>query len=260
MKNFTSLLFSALTASSLLVGCIGGDDKAPDDEQGEDLDGDGVPDDQQQPDAPSLADLDPIPYPKTCLESLHGDKIRRDGEHILFVNGDENKPWSAYCVDMDTDTPKEYLTLPNGEMMNWSQYAAGGRSPGMSVDTRFEKFRIDPISLKVDIADLTFATSTGSVQHLGGDTVESLPVGVAMSCGGGFASASVDVAGTGFRLFEEYTKGGDANAWELAMIWPNERTMEIGAEGDCASVWPTGAEPMPSLKSAFVLRLEYAPL
>lgn len=54
-------------------------------------------------------------------------------------------------------TPREYLDLAaTGENQNFSQYTAGGASPGTN---------IDPTTLTVDVGDLTFATSTGKLQH-----------------------------------------------------------------------------------------------
>src|SRR4051812_21255042 len=182
MNNNTSL--AAVTAAlltSLLTGCLAGDD----------LKG-------------------PIELPRTCAEAAQGVKAH-DGDHILYVDGDETKPWRAYCVDMDQGAAaKEYLTVTAGAS-NFSRYTAGGRSPGTDVETRFDKVRIDPETLTLDASDLTFAVSTGSVQHLGGQVVDSLPLGVAMSCGGGFTAAQVDVQGTPF-VFDDtaFGNGGDA--------------------------------------------------
>lgn len=95
---------------------------------------------------------------------------------------------TVYCYDM-AGTPREYLDLAaTGENQNFSQYTAGGASPGTNVRTSFTKVRIDPATLTVDIGDLTFATSTGKLQHSSvtrgpsSPYVTSMPYGVGMTC------------------------------------------------------------------------------
>ncbi len=68
-------------------------------------------------------------------------------------------------------TPREYLTLMNtGGDFNFSQYTAGGATPGYpspreSVRTNYYKIRIDPETLLVDIGDGTFSITTGTLWH-----------------------------------------------------------------------------------------------
>ena len=57
---------------------------------------------------------------------------------------------------------KDYIEVPAG---NTGQYAAGGAASGTTVTTTFSKLRLNPADLTVDIGDLTYATSTGSLVH-----------------------------------------------------------------------------------------------
>ena len=85
---------------------------------------------------------------------------------------------------------------------------AGGQAVGTDVVTRFDKLRIDPASLKVDIGDTTFAVSEGKLVHTSGAEITSMPLGVAMSCGGGYATANINIFDTPFELDERYTIAG----------------------------------------------------
>jgi hypothetical protein len=50
------------------------------------------------------------------------------------------------------------------------------------VRTAFTRVRIEPTTLAVDIDDLTFASSSGALNH-GNDLVTAMPYGVAEGCG-----------------------------------------------------------------------------
>ena len=103
-----------------------------------------------------------------------------DGDYLLYNNGNL---FTVYCDDMSSNMPREYIDLvKTGYGANFSQYTAGGASPGTNVRTMFKRLRINPASLTVDIGDLTFASSTGSLMHSGTVKVTSMPYGVAMSC------------------------------------------------------------------------------
>ncbi len=221
-----TIILSALVSN--LVACVGGDDLA--------------------------ATQQPIEFPASCAEAQIG-KQARDGEHLLFVGGDAAKPFTAYCVDTATDSPKDYLTLPEGGTMNWSSYTAGGRSAGTTVVTRFDKVRIDPETLTIDVTDVTFAVSEGSVSHLGGAPITSMPFGTAMSCGGGYATAQVSVNGLPFTLANPFEVAGDAAAG-FADPWQGDQTIEMWADGDCGWIAP-GATAEAFKSTGLSLQLTY---
>ncbi len=232
MTKLTTLAFPALLASNL-VACIGDDNAPPA---------------KQQP---------PVAFPRTCAEAARGLLSPVDGEYVLFVGGNDQKPWSAFCADMSSDMPTEYLTLPTGASFTSSMYRAGGRAVGTDVVTQFDKVRIDPLTLRIDGNDTRFATSTGSLTHVDGSTITEMPLGVAMSCGGGYATAMVNISGTPFILSSSaFVKAGDTGHAGNADLWQDENVVEIWADGDCGWVGPAAQDPT-SAASQPVLQLTY---
>lgn len=229
MKNLTSFGL-ALLSSNLLVGCVMGDNDAP-----------------------------PIPFPRSCAEVAASKPAATDGDQTLFVDHDQTKPWVAYCVDMASDTPAEYLSLDPSGAGTWSKLVAGGSIAGTDVETRFDKIRIDPVTLKVDTSDLTFAVSSGSATLSTGAQVQSMPLGVGMTCGGGYSTAQIDIEGTPFTLPTDFSVAGDAGAKGHADLWSTNQTVEMWSDGDCAWVGPT-AMPANPVNSAggYIIQLTYS--
>ena len=91
----------------------------------------------------------------------------------------------------------------------WSDFS--GASPDDHVRTEYDMVRIDPLTLKLDTSDQTFATSTGTATYLG-VAVTSMPLGVAMSCGHNFATAQVHLGDTPFVIENHFALRGDAIA------------------------------------------------
>lgn len=146
--------------------------------------------------------------PANCQAIRTADPAAPDGNYaIQAANG---RVLNVYCFDM-AGTPREYLSLLNtGGSYNFGQYTAGGASPGTDVRTNYTRVRLDPATLLVDIADQTFATSTGGLNH-GGTPVTSMPYGVAMSCRGFFDAsglANIDLTGTTLAVVNTFVLGG----------------------------------------------------
>jgi hypothetical protein len=154
----------------------------------------------------------PVPsVPALALASCAGvhaiAPLAPDGDYVLVT---DDTILTVYCHDM-AGTPREYVTLPNtGPDQNFSQYTAGLASRGTNVRTSYRKVRIDPATLRVDIGDTTFATSTGSLVHSNsGTVVTSMPYGEAMSCtyrpdGVG----NIDLRGTGLTVVDPFIVRG----------------------------------------------------
>ena len=181
------------------------------------------------------------PFPGTCTDIHNQDPKAKDGNYILY-NG--TTIFTVYCYDM-AGTPREYITLAQtGANANYSQYTAGGASPGTNVRTMFTKLRIDPATLTVDIGDLTFATSTGSLDHSGGGTtVTSMPYGAAMSCvGGGDTSGvgNINLRGTPFQVAATFTLGGAAPAGS-AVFSAGNQIVNLTGGGYCGWITPSPA-------------------
>ncbi len=224
MKKLTYFAVSAL-ATNFLVGC--GDNTEPVDDQEE-----------------------PIEFPRTCAEVAVGHPLYGEGERTLYFNGDATKPWQAYCVDLKKDA-KEYLTVRS----TWSVYSDGS---GDQVRTEYDKVRIDPLTLKLDTSDQTFAVSTGTLM-LAGVEVSSMPVGVALSCGFNPATAQINLEDTPFVIEDHFVKRGDNNVAGSASPWASNRTIEIWNEGDCSWTSPDLMSGAPiNAAGGYLISLQYS--
>ncbi len=156
--------------------------------------------------------------PSSCDELKAANPQAPDGPSTLFVGGDPSKGWSAFCVM--SGVPGTYLPLVNIANGNFSQSTAGGARPGTNVVTKFQRVRIDPVSLEVDPNDITFASSTGMISDgRGGAIATAVGYGAACDCIGAYSQtgiANVDLGGTPFavapRAFQltGYLPGGNS--------------------------------------------------
>lgn len=203
----------------------------------------------------------------SCREIVDADPTAADGEYILYVEGDRGRPWQAYCHDM-AGQPREYLTLTaEGADRNQSRLRVYDGRGYSAVTTRYERVRIDPRQLDVDIGDQTFATSEGGAEA-GNTTVRSMPFGVAAACSTQpevalIARSSIDLGGTPFILESGFCLRDAApavsNTWSSA-----QRRVELmvapGEPGTCASA---SVAPCPgglyNEAGGFQLRLAYQP-
>ena len=179
------------------------------------------------------------PLPGTCADIHKQDPKAKDGNYIIY---NDSTLFTVYCYDM-AGTPREYISLTQtGANVNYSQYTAGGASPGTNVRTMFTKLRIDPATLTVDIGDLTFATSTGSLDHSGsGTTVTSMPYGAAMSCAGpGDTSGvgNINLRGTPFQLGATFAVGG-FDPGGSAVFGGDNQVVNLTGGGYCGWITPT---------------------
>ena len=147
--------------------------------------------------------------PTRCLDIATAHPGAPDGTYWIFPN---NQAFQVYCKGMGTSTPAEYLTLVNtGSGINFSQYTAGGASPGSNVVTTYTKVWLDPATLLVNTGDQTFSSSTGSLVHSNDPNaqVTSMPYATAMSCDGSASGiANVDITGTPFKVTDPFQLGG----------------------------------------------------
>uniref|UniRef100_A0A669EPM2 ADAM metallopeptidase with thrombospondin type 1 motif 20 n=1 Tax=Oreochromis niloticus TaxID=8128 RepID=A0A669EPM2_ORENI len=148
----------------------------------------------------------------TCREVQMRQGVRIDGEYYLKV---KSRILQIYCAEMQTDFPKEYVTLRSGQTDNYSEvyghrllnpfqcpyngsrkqdcecrndYSAAGY-------TLFHKVRLDLNSLRITITDLRFSQTP-----LG----QPVPFGTAGDC---YSAAkcpqgqfSINLIGTGFKV------------------------------------------------------------
>ncbi|WP_106392263.1 GON domain-containing protein [Enhygromyxa salina] len=181
---------------------------------------------------------------ETCADVLAALPDATDGEYELFHKGDSALGWVAYCHDM-AGTPTEYLTLTSlGPDLNFSQYTAGGGAPGTDVRTNYERLRIDPLTLEVDIDDQTFSNSVGSVMH-GDLEVTSLSYAVAIGCESDVDNglANIDLQGTPFAVTGEFCQGGFQPLGGATKSM-NDQVVDLTGGGFCGWTTPT-ADPCP---------------
>jgi len=179
-----------------------------------------------------------------------------DGDYLILAG----QSFTVYCNDM-AGTPSEFLTLTGA---NYSQYTCGGaspcgtplaacaNSPFLSVRTDYQKVRIDPVTLLVDISDQIFATSTGDLWHSSttrGCTayVTSMPYGVAMDCVTDSSMTGVgkiDLTGTPFKVVDPFATGG-FNAAGSATFSAGDQVVDLAGGGFCGFETPAPAVPSP---------------
>jgi GON domain len=187
------------------------------------------------------AHADDQALPSTCQDIHSQNPLARDGNYILYNNGNI---FTVFCYDM-TGTPREYINLAAiGADANFSQYTTSTNSPGTDVRTSFTKLRINPATMTVDIGDLTFATSTGSLRHGGTSIiVKSMPYGVAMSCTGQHAAdgiGNIDLRDTPFQVNNQFLVGGSAAAGS-ATTGPDNQLVSLRGGGLCGWTAPAPA-------------------
>ncbi len=188
--------------------------------------------------------------PTSCANARDLYDSTEDGRYVILpIDGQR---FSVHCEDM-SESPKEYLTLAQtGPGINTGSYAAGGPATGTTVTTTFTKVRLDPATLTVDIGDLFFATSTGSLTHpdalLGNPTVTSMPYGTAMACNDGDGpdgTSNIDLRGTPFAVDDTFTPEGTSSASHGGAVFSAaDQVVNITANGFCG--WRT---PYPTVES-----------
>jgi hypothetical protein len=144
-------------------------------------------------------------YPTSCYDVVITSG-GGDGEYTIAPTPDQ--VFSVYCYSMATGRPKEYLTLANtGGSYNFSQFTPGGAWPNTTIRTTYNKIRIDPTTLLVDIDDTTFATSTLTGPPVSGSPNQWIAYGVAADCAGISAHtgiANIDLTGTPFVVYDRF--------------------------------------------------------
>ena len=182
-----------------------------------------------------------VKFYSSCAD-IHRHLVKApDGDYLLYNNGNL---FTVYCDDMSSNMPREYIDLTStGPWANFSQYTAGGASPGKNVRTTFKKLRVNPDNLTVDIGDLTFAWSTGALKHSGNTLVTSMPYGVAMSCTKAQTAngvGNIDLRWTPFQVSSTFTVGGYM-AKGSAVVTQNYQLVNLTGGGYCGWNAPTGA-------------------
>ena len=123
---------------------------------------------------PPLADPSTLPAlqlhpidlgkPVNCLDYKNkyralGDAQRGfplvDAQYRLYIGGQTLRAVNIWCADMDTDSPKEYLTLPES---NYSRCDCYG--PGRMLETLWKRIKINPATMEIDKRDTRYGLAT----------------------------------------------------------------------------------------------------
>jgi hypothetical protein len=172
----------------------------------------------------------------SCMDIRDANPTAQDGVYEISPNGQR---FSVYCYDMSSN-PREYLELvQTGLGYNFSQHTSGGAYLGTDVVTAYQKVRLDPETLLVDIGDQTFATSSGSLSHSGGGLITSMPYGVAACCRSSYDDcgiANIDLTDTPFSVSDNFNIGG-YNASGSINFKNNRQVVDITGGGYCG--WTT---------------------
>jgi hypothetical protein len=200
--------------------------------------------------------------PQTCADVAAHTTLVDDSSVTLYAGAVPSRPWTAFCHG-----GVEYLTLPAGAAANYGQYSASTKSPGTDVRTSYTRVRLDPATLKVDICDETFATSTGMLMHdptfNGNDPVTSMPLGSAMDCAGNNShtgAANVDLTGAPFVVTSGWSSAGNSPGG-MATKTGGARVVAVTGGGNCGWTAPTGSpnNPFNTFTSSNILVLAYQP-
>lgn len=177
----------------------------------------------------------------SCASYLLSHPGAPDGEYTLYVGSDIMKPATIYCHDM-AGSPKEYLTLPQGLGVNYSQYAAGFFNSGTDVTTIYQRVRIDLAALQIITSDQLFSSSQGSLTH-GSTTVTSMPYSTGMSCDADFiiGSSNANLTGTPFAFIPGSLAVGGEVIFGDIVFGNNDQNVDTSILGACAWASVTGA-------------------
>jgi hypothetical protein len=177
--------------------------------------------------------------PASCVDLQSTQPSPEDGLYTLYVQRDPLKPWTAWCQDM-AGAPTEYLPLVYTGTSNYSQYTAGGNSPGTSVRTTFTRLRVNPTTLRVNTADQRFSSSTGELRH-GQEVVKSMPYAAAMGCSR-VGVGNVDLRGTPFAVQTgAFARGGMSSESSSFSYSAGNQVVGLAGYGGCGWMAPTGS-------------------
>lgn len=203
---------------------------------------------------PTIALPTPTPTPRilpaTCADIRARQPNAGDGEYTLFVGGDGRFPLTLYCHDMRAN-PREYLTLPNSS----ANYALIAYPEGALI-TRYQKVRLNPTSLVVEVADYTFSTTQEPLSGyvpIAPDSLANYPIlrsnyAHALGCNRGAVgappgAAAIDLSDTPLALADsvQFSASGTEVGAFTADISPDRQRATLQVDGRCGLLAPVGS-------------------
>lgn len=187
--------------------------------------------------------------PGSCQEIKDFGFGQADGDYTLYYGRQSSSPWTVHCVDMMTSEPKEYVTLP--EQSNGSNVFKHGTfagSPITNTTRQYQRVRIDPLNLRIDITDRRFSTGTADLDFATANSCS------ANCCGGNNPGVGkLDFRGTPFFVDDEFGRSGFCSTFSSTFSI-SDQIVEITGDGQCGGVGPVmrenrendGCNPKPS--------------
>ena len=205
-----------------------------------------------------------VTHPQTCAQAKSVYGSDSDGHYKLYVDNDPGKPWWAWCKDMFAASPLEYLPLAmtHDEHNVFERFgmphapsttsgAAGAPYDRRLTRTYYEKVRIDPVTLRINIFDAQFA-QTEVYQDTDTDLNlfhEAVPFGVAQGCSlisGEEAHGEVNLEQTPFAVLGSFSQVGVCPANTMSTGTGQKIALQAAggsASGGCGAIVPDSYSP-----------------
>ncbi len=194
-------------------------------------------------------------YPTSCGNVLTHTGPATDGAYVIQPAG--LKPYTVWCAGMGTATPKEYLTLlhtyGNGAtLQNFSSYEKDNNSCKCTDNAYryFEKVRINPATLVIDVTDVTFSTNVSNDPNCWAAFTsgictngDKLLYAFAGNCilNGGPASANINVQGLPFSIDPSVTfVPVGSSPYGTSTFSPDRTKVDFTGGGYCGDSAPPG--------------------
>jgi hypothetical protein len=242
MKTLAATIALPSLLATMLVGCVADDDTTTPELPAVDKGGH-LPEYASDP-----YGLVPTFRPSKCQDIKDYVADAKDGEFTLYYHNEPTARWKVYCANMQSQ-PTEYLSLSKGDGLNTSTFSDGSKQ----VTTTYEKVRIHPESLSVDLGDTTFAVSSGMAMH-SGTTITMMPFGIAMSCNAAPATMNINLRGTQFRLESALQQFG-TSVKQMFDLSSDRQVLTTTVTGNCGWVAQRGEVKPTSDVEQFELRL-----
>ena len=180
----------------------------------------------QVTDSAATQSLVPGPLATSCAE-LKAAGLEMERNHVLYLNAEFSKPYVAFC-DAAGGT---YLTLPTGPDINFSQYI---NVRGHSVTTTWNRVKLDPATLTLDVSDFRFSTSTGGIPDWNAYTASYGMAGDCSRANSSAGRANVNLTGLPFAVTATWSTNGYYPAGGATRS-SHDQIVDITGGGFCGS-------------------------
>lgn len=170
--------------------------------------------------------------PASCAGIAAANPSASDGNYTIYPNGETV---TVYCADTSS-APKDYLALENTTNAN---YSTDHDNSGGVVRTNFTKVRLDPATLRVDIGDSRFSSTSGHINYNNRYGPEDYAV--ASDCiwyGSQAGTANIDLTGTPFNVNDTFVPQGYGQAGSSTFSDSNQ-VVDLTGGGYCGDNEPS---------------------